>query len=240
MTPPDKFPDNFVVAIDGPAGSGKSTMAKLLAHAIDGVYVDTGAMYRVITALTLDSSTDPADEEAVLKIAKTVRIKFEHDGEKQKTFAGGINFTARIREPDVNEHVSTVAEHPAIRDLLVDQQREMGKKGRIVMEGRDIGTNVFPDAKFKFFMTADDNVRAKRRLKEMGGTSHTISKNSVLKNIQDRDKKDSERANSPLLKAKEAVEICTTDLTIDEVLQTMLKRLVSGRKSGSGGSSVEP
>ncbi|MBI5815543.1 MAG: (d)CMP kinase [Nitrospinae bacterium] len=217
------LPSRLVAAIDGPAGSGKSTLAKLLAEKIGGVYIDTGAMYRSVTAKALDSGVDPKDEYAVGRIAESIKITFHRDGAVQKTFVDGADFSERIRRPDVNASVSIVAAQKPVRDKMVALQREMGRHGRIVMEGRDIGTNVFPDADFKFFLVADDRVRAYRRLKEMETQGHRLNHGEVLANLRERDAIDSGRAEAPLAKAADAMEIDTSHLSIDEVLQKMLQ-----------------
>jgi len=223
----DKLPDSFVVAIDGPAGSGKSTMAKLLAKELGCVSIDTGAMYRSVTAKAIDAGVSPADERAVAEIAGSTDIEFRRDGDIQKTFVDGVDFTERIREPDVNEHVSTVAANPAVRERMVAIQRRMGSRGRVVMEGRDIGSNVFPDARFKFFLVADDSVRAGRRLKEMEEAGRKATGDQVLENIRARDAKDSAREYAPLTKPDDAVEIDTSDLSVDSVLRKMIEIIFS-------------
>ncbi|VAX14968.1 Cytidylate kinase [hydrothermal vent metagenome] len=223
-----KFPDNFIVAIDGPAGSGKSTLAKRVAEKIGGVMIDTGAMYRAVTAKALDLSLDPADEKAVGKIAESITIEFQRDGHAQRIIVDGADYTARIRDKDVNERVSEVATYPSVRQRMVALQREMGKTGRIVMEGRDIGSNVFPDARFKFFLVADEKVRAQRRMLEMNRAGIEASLAQVMENIKARDKTDSERKDAPLIKPPGAVEIDTGHLNIDEVLARMIQFLVSG------------
>ena len=220
---PNSPPSRFVAAIDGPAGSGKSTLAKLLAEKIGGVYIDTGAMYRAVTARALDAAIAPSNESAVGEIADSINIEFKREGALQKTFVDGVDFSARIRQPDVNASVSIVAAQSAVRKRMVALQREMGKHGRVVMEGRDIGTNVFPDADVKFFLVADDTVRAKRRLAEMDAKAANVNHDTVLANLRERDAIDSTRAEAPLRKAEGAVEIDTSDLTIDQVLQNMLK-----------------
>ncbi len=227
MIKPD-LPDNFIVAIDGPAGSGKSTLAKRLAEKIDGVMIDTGAMYRAVTAKALDLNIDPADEKAVGKIAESIAIQFNKEGQTRKIMVDGSDFTARIRDNDVNESVSKVAVYPAVRRRMVALQRKMGGKGRIVMEGRDIGSNVFPDARFKFFLVADEQVRARRRMLEMSQAGIEVSLKQVMENIKTRDKTDSERKDAPLVKPPGAVEIDTGHLNIDEVLARMIQFLVSG------------
>lgn len=230
MNPEDlaALPENFVVSIDGPAGSGKSTMARLLAGAIGGVTIDTGAMYRAVTAAALERGVAPGDAAAVANVAASLRIEFERSAEGQKTIVDGADYTARIREPDVNAAVSVVAANPDVRRILVDLQREMGKTGRVVMEGRDIGSNVFPDAFFKFFIVAGDEVRAERRKKEMKEAGHGVSREEVLLNIRERDRIDSSRAAAPLIKPPGAREVDTSNLNIDEVLHTMINFMVSG------------
>jgi len=223
-----KFPDNFIVAIDGPAGSGKSTLAKRLADKIGGVMIDTGAMYRAVTAKTLDLNLDPADEKAVGKVAESITMEFEKKGRTQKVMVDGVDFTERVRDNDVNENVSAVAVYPAVRQRMVALQRRMGEKGRIVMEGRDIGSNVFPDARFKFFLVADEQVRAKRRMLEMRKAGIDASLEQVTGNIRARDKTDSQRKDAPLVKPSGAIEIDTGHLNIDEVLARMIQFLVSG------------
>ncbi|MGK7346630.1 MAG: (d)CMP kinase [Candidatus Nitrospinota bacterium M3_3B_026] len=225
------LPKNFVVAIDGPAGSGKSTMARLLAARIGGVYIDTGAMYRAVTARALDTGADPADEEAAARIARSIRIEFLREENGQKTIVDGENLTERIRRPDVNDNVSIVSAHPGVRQSMAALQRRMGESGRVVMEGRDIGSNVFPGAMFKFFLVADDAVRAERRLKDFKKAGVKTTRGRVLKNIQTRDRIDSGRAAAPLVKPQDAVEINTTRLGVDEVLNIMIERMFSKTES---------
>lgn len=223
-----KLPENLIVAIDGPAGSGKSTLAKRVAEEIGGVMIDTGAMYRAVTAKTLDLNRDPADEKIVGQIAQSIKIEFRRYGQAQKIMVDGADYTARIRQSDVNDNVSAVAAYSAVRRRMVALQRKMGEKGRIVMEGRDIGSNVFPDARFKFFLVADEKVRAQRRRQEMNDAGMEASPEQVLENIRKRDKTDSERKEAPLVKPPGAIEIDTSNLNIDGVLARMIEFLVSG------------
>ncbi|MBI4665692.1 MAG: (d)CMP kinase [Nitrospinae bacterium] len=220
-----RLPSRLVIAIDGPAGSGKSTMAKLLAAKLDCVNIDTGAMYRSVTAKALDMGINVNDTEAVGRVASAISITFSREGGAQKTFADGADYTTRIRMPDVNAAVSIVAAQPAVREKMVALQRKMGKNGRVVMEGRDIGSHVFPDADFKFYLVADNSARAVRRVKDLEGQGITASHDEVKANIGERDRLDSQREASPLVKAPGAIEIDTTHLSIDEVLAKMLERM---------------
>ncbi len=220
------LPDRFIVAIDGPAGSGKSTLAKLLAQKIGAVTLDTGAMYRAVTAKALDMGIDVADEKAVGEIAGSINIEFVNDNHGQKIIVDGVDCTTRIRQTDVNDSVSTVAAHSQVRNRMVNLQRETGSNTRTVVEGRDIGTAVFPDAMYKFFLVADEAVRAERRLKQMEQAGTPTAREQVQKNISRRDRLDSSRADSPLAKAPGALEIDTSNMNIDEVLQTMLDFMV--------------
>ncbi|VAX16229.1 Cytidylate kinase [hydrothermal vent metagenome] len=220
------FPSRFVVAIDGPAGSGKSTLAKELAQYLKGIYIDTGAMYRSVTALVLDEGVSPSDEKSVGQVAESISIAFKRTTEKQHVFVNGADFTSRIREKDINENVSIVAAQKKVRDCMVGLQRRLGKGGRVVMEGRDIGTNVFPEARFKFYLVASDEIRAERRVKEMKESGIMASHEGVLQNIRERDRLDSTRDNAPLIKAEGAIEIDTSFMSIDEALQKMIHNIV--------------
>jgi cytidylate kinase len=228
-----KLPEAFVIAIDGPAGSGKSTLAKRLSMELGAVMIDTGAMYRSATAIAMDADIDVTDEWAVVNKTQGIEIVFVPDGDIQKVIVNGADYTKRIREPEVSSKVSIVAAHGAIRDIMTEKQRQMGANGRIVMEGRDIGSNVFPNAEYKFFLVADDMVRAKRRMAELGEGGREISIEEVLDNIRARDRLDSERTQSPLVKAEGAIEIDTSNLNIDEVLSRMINYLSSGGQGAS-------
>lgn len=229
------LPGRFVVAIDGPAGSGKSTMAKLLAQRLGFTNIDTGAMYRAVTALMLDSGLDPADEKAAETAASRMSLHFELAGAGQRTIVNGADFTVRIRRPDVDAAVSVVAAHSGVRRLLVDAQRRMGGAGRVVMEGRDIGSHVFPDADVKFYLAAHDQTRAERRGKDLAAQGSATSQEHTLAGIRDRDRLDSQRATSPLVKPEGAIEIDTSDLTIDEALGKMLETIFCKINRRSGG-----
>ncbi len=217
----------FVVAIDGPAGSGKSTLAKKVAAAVDGVVIDTGAMYRAVTVALLDQGMDTADPHAAQTIAEGLTLRFEPGTDGQRLIVNGDDWSERIRHPRVSAAVSTVAAHPAVRQRMADLQRVFGEEGRVVMEGRDIGSNVFPDARFKFFLKADDEERAKRRLAEMETAGLPGTFDDVLANLRHRDQLDSSRAAAPLICPPDAVVIDTTSLTIDDVLAKMLSFLFS-------------
>lgn len=213
---------NYVIAIDGLAGSGKSTMAKLLADRLKIGYIDSGALYRAVTAFAIDNNLDIEDEQLISKIASNLEIRLDGD----QIFVNGIDFKKRIRSLDVNQNVSKVATYKGVRETLSNFQRRLAKGRNLVIEGRDIGSDVFPDAKVKFFLIADSDQRAKRRMKDFESNSIAVKIENVVKNLKSRDEIDSLRKHSPLKPSKGSIEIETTNLTIDEVLNKMLKSLV--------------
>ncbi len=210
----------ITIAIDGPAGSGKSTSARRVAQALQYTYLDTGAMYRAITLAVLESGVDiPSAEIDALLETLTVRVVQQPDG--QHTFLGERDVSERIRHADVTNAVSAVSAIPSVRRRLVAIQQEMGCNGGIVMDGRDIGTVVFPDAELKIFLVASIEERARRRLMETGGSS-TVAVDVMARELEERDRKDSTRAVSPLTKAHDAVEIDTSNLSIDDQVERIL------------------
>lgn len=211
----------ILIAIDGPAASGKSTTARLVARKLGYVYIDTGAMYRAVTLKVLTSNVDPADEDAVVNLAKGVRIALE-DGADQKVFLDGTDVTEAIRSEEVTVNVSLVSSYAGVRDLMVSKQREIGSQKGCVMDGRDIGTVVFPDADLKLYVIADIMERAHRRQEELSDKGIELPIHRVVNELKERDIKDSTRDNSPLRKADDAIELDTTKLTIEEQVQVVL------------------
>ena len=212
------------VAIDGPASAGKSTVAKLVAKKFNYVYCDTGAMYRTVALAALNKGIDVADHEAVAALAKEITISFKPGEEEQRVFLDGQEVTRDIRLPKVAENVSAVAAIPAVRTEMTNQQRQIATAGGIVMDGRDIGTTVLPDAPVKIFMVATAHERARRRYVENKAKGiDTVSLEELQKAIELRDKKDSTRKVSPLTQAPDAVRLDTTNLTIDEVVDEISK-----------------
>ena len=207
-----------VIAIDGPAGSGKSTVARAVAARLGVAHLDTGAMYRSVALAVLRRGVDPEDADAVAEVATQVRIDIDGD----RVRLDGENVTAEIRGPEVSETVSAVSSHPQVREELVRRQRAWAdaRSGGVV-EGRDIGSVVFPDAALKVFLTASDATRAERRSKEGDGQDYE----SVAADIARRDELDSTRSASPLASAEGAVTIDTTDRTVDEVVEEVVSRL---------------
>ena len=227
-----------VIAIDGTAGSGKSTVAWAAADALGFTYVDTGAMYRALTLKAIRSQTEFGDGKALAALAaRTVIEVKEQDGASgELIFVDGEDATASIRMPDVTANVSEVSSHPAVRTGLVAHQRrivEAAKRGAVV-EGRDVGTVVFPDAILKIYLDASVEVRARRRQKDMMDAGIEISVRELIKMIGERDEMDSSRTTSPLKKATDAVVIDTTDLTATESIDVVLKLAKERIKCSSG------
>jgi len=206
---------NIIIALDGPAGSGKTTTAKLVADKLGYLYIDTGAMYRSVTYAWLKENKELNDKD-LCYLVKDLRIELKQSDQGQKTILNGEDITEAIRLPEVTQNVSAVSAIGCVREALVKQQREIGKNGGVVMDGRDIGTVVFPNAELKIFFKASIEERAKRRAKEMIERGLKVSIEQIKKEISDRDNYDSTRDISPLRISEGAVEIDNSNLTIDE------------------------
>ena len=212
----------MIVAIDGPAASGKSTTAKMVAKKLEMTYLDTGAMYRAVTLALLRSNTDLDDYDSVCHVIDELELDIYDKGSKTIVKLDGEDISQAIRSLPVTENVSAVSAMKYVRQTMVEIQRNIGKKTNCVVEGRDIGTVVFPDAEFKIFMVADVNMRAKRRFKDLYEMGENRSFQDVLADLKSRDEKDSTRAYSPLQKADEAIEIDTSMLSIDQQVEKII------------------
>ena len=209
------------IALDGPAGSGKSTVAKALAKDYNILYLDTGAMYRACGLKALRMGVDPKDRAGVENILHLIDVKVEYRDGKQHTILDGEDVSLAIRENRVSMAASDISAHPCIRVKMVEMQRQIAKSMSCVLDGRDIGSKVLPDAKFKFFVTADSKVRATRRYKELVAAGKTVDFDTLHQEIIMRDKQDSERAHSPLVCAEDAVLVDTSDMSIEQVVATI-------------------
>ena len=207
-----------VIAIDGPAGAGKSTVAKKVAEELGFLYIDTGAMYRAVTRRVLDCGIGVDNQDGIAGLVGRLCIRFMQDGEMLRVMADGTNVTEKIRTPEVTASVAKVAQVPAVRKAMVRLQREMAMEGSVVLDGRDIGTVVLPDACCKIFLTASVEERAKRRWKEMQDKGYEQSVEALQNEIELRDKEDRERILSPLMQASDAILVDTTGMTIDGVV----------------------
>ncbi|PEY30336.1 cytidylate kinase [Bacillus cereus] len=215
------------IAIDGPAAAGKSTVAKIVAKELSYVYIDTGAMYRTLTYAALKQNVDIENEESLMQVLKNVDIEFQQGENTQLVFLNGQDVSEAIRTPDVTNRVSIVAKHRLVREEMVRRQQALAEKGGVVMDGRDIGTHVLPNAEVKIFMLASVQERAERRHLENTKKGFTSSLEQLKKEIAHRDKLDSEREVSPLKKADDALELDTTSLSIEEVVKKIMD-IVSG------------
>ena len=223
----------MIVAIDGPAASGKSTSAKLLAKELDFLYLDTGAMYRCVSWAIIKDEIDLSNDRQLLNFLKIFKIDLKNTGNRSSFYVNNKDVTDLIRKSNISQRVSEVSAIPDIRDFMVDIQRNYAKSENCVMEGRDIGTVVFPRAEVKFFIIASDEVRAKRRKLELESLGEKKSLSELIDEIRRRDDFDSNRGHSPLKKAFDAIEIDTTDLSIDEQVKLMLgivKQKIIGNK----------
>lgn len=213
----------MIIAVDGPAGAGKSTVAKILSRKLGYLYIDTGAMYRALTLKALENNIPIDAEEQVLKLALGVKIDLINNADGSlSVILDNKDVSLDIRQPRITQFVSDLAKIKKVRQVLVAMQRELGKKGNCVLDGRDIGTVVFPDAQKKFFIDASASQRVNRRFKELKGLGQNISENDVTKDLTNRDKIDTTRQSSPLRKAEDAIYIDTTNLSIEQVVNKML------------------
>jgi CMP/dCMP kinase len=228
----------IVIAIDGFSGCGKSSTAKAVAKTLGYTYIDSGAMYRAATLHFLNQSINLSDPEAVNESLKSLAITFEKPEEKdqQETFLNGENVEHEIRSMRVSDYVSQVSKLKAVRQELVAQQQRLGKNKGVVMDGRDIGTVVFPDAELKVFMTADLQIRSERRQKELFSQGATIPLEKIVQNLADRDQIDSSREESPLKKASDAIEVDTSYMDFDDQVGQIVELAQS--KIGSLNSEI--
>jgi len=210
-----------VVAIDGPAGAGKSTIARRVAERLGCIHIDSGAMYRAVALWALRSGVDLSDMHRLEQLARAARIEFEAGTSGVRL--NGEDVSEAIRSPEVSSAASKASVYPGVRRALVEQQRRIGAEHSVVMEGRDIGTVVFPDAEVKIFLDADPEARASRRLRELRQQGEDSNPGRVAQEIRERDQRDRTRAEAPLVQAPDAVYIDTTPLTIEEVEQVILK-----------------
>ena len=215
----------YSIAIDGPAAAGKSTIAKIVAQKLNLVYIDTGAMYRAFTWYVLTKNVDVNDEDAVNKLIPEVKITFDKDG---KVFCNDVDVTKEIRGANVTKNVSVISSYEKVREALVNQQREMAATQNVIMDGRDIGTTVLPQAQLKIYQVASAKTRAKRRYKENIEKGMDCELDDIEKDINRRDEFDSTRKVSPLKQAEDAILLDTNDLTIDEVVDEVI-RLIKER-----------
>lgn len=213
----------LVVAIDGPAGAGKSTVAQIAAKKLGFTYIDTGAMYRAVAWKTLQQKKEVTNE-LIVEVVKDIKVRLQYADGATKVFVDDYEVTGEIRTPEINAIVSQVAALGPVREKMVAQQREMAENDSVLMDGRDIATNVLPNADVKIFLTASIEERARRRFKEMQEKGFSVEFEKLKADIAARDKADSEREISPLVQAEDAELLDTSDMSIDEVVQAILDR----------------
>jgi cytidylate kinase len=215
---------NLVIAIDGPAASGKSTTARLAAERLGYLFIDTGAMYRAVTLRALEEKIDLGDERLIGKLAQETQLAFEHSRDEFKVKVSGRDVTRAIRSQAVTRAVSRVSAIKQVRDIMVIQQRRIAAGGGVVIEGRDIGTVVLPDADLKIFLVADVKERAIRRARELKGGGIEVQVDTLKTELEERDLRDASRVNSPLRKAPDAIELDTSKLTVDQQVEYVVQK----------------
>lgn len=216
------------IAIDGPAGAGKSTVAKALAAKLGFVYIDTGAMYRALTWKAIEESLNLDDEDSLYQLAKNTEIHFEYHSHGQRIICDNEDISDYIRAPRINAEVSRVASQPLLRQVMVAQQRKLAENKSVVMDGRDIGEFVLPDAEYKFFLTARIETRVMRRAEELKASGYDIDREAIAKEIMERDQRDSSREMGALKVLKDSIVIDTSELKVDEVINVIKSYLKEG------------
>lgn len=214
---------NQNIAIDGPAGAGKSTIAKLLAKKLNYLYVDTGAMYRAMAVYFLRQNLKADMEQEIKEACQQVEVEITYKEEEQQVILNKENVTCFLREEETGKMASAISIYPAVREKLVDLQRTLAKKTDVIMDGRDIGTCVLPNADVKVYLTASVETRAKRRYDELTAKGEQCDFDEIAKDIQERDERDMNRETAPLKKAEDAVLVDSSDMTIDEVVRTIVE-----------------
>lgn len=223
----------MIIAIDGPSGAGKSTLGRMLARSLNLLYIDTGAMYRAVALAVINSGVSTSDPAAVAAVASRARLALEGDPDSLQVLLDGRDVSEEIRNEDVSHASSVISTIPEVRRILVERQREMGAHGNgVVLEGRDIGTIVFPNADIKFFLTAGPEARAERRYEEDRLRDRVSTYEETLADINRRDRRDSTRADSPLTIAPDAIVIDSTELAIEEVFERMMDEIRERELSG--------
>lgn len=212
----------YNIAIDGPAGAGKSTIARAIARKLRLIYVDTGAMYRAMALFMLREGVDPADADAVGRKCREADITIAYEGSEQMVYLNGENVSSCLRIEEVGNMASAVSVQPAVREKLVELQQALAAKADCVMDGRDIGTCVLPNAQVKIYLTADSGVRAKRRYDELTAKGVPCDLQKIKEDIEDRDYRDMHREHSPLRRAEDAVLVDSSDMTVEEVIERIL------------------
>ena len=213
------------IALDGPSGSGKSTIAKALSAKLNILYLDTGAMYRAVALKALKSNVDTFDETGVQGFINDIDIEIRYENGKQLTFLDGENVSEKIREPQVSMAASNISSLKCVRVKMVDMQRKIASTISCVLDGRDIGSFVLPNADYKFFITASVDVRTKRRYDELTAKGFKVDYDALKKEIEQRDYNDSHREFSPLVKADDAIVIDTSDMSIEQVIDAVMSRI---------------
>jgi cytidylate kinase len=215
----------LIIAIDGPSGAGKSTLAKKLAEQLGFIYLDTGAMYRALALKILRQGVDLADDQKLAELVNTTAVDLQCDRAELKVLLDEKNVASEIRTPAVSQMASKASALKIVRDRMLDLQRRLGQRGSVVAEGRDIGTVVFPDAQVKIFLSASAAERARRRCAELRAAGQPVDLDVTLREIEERDKRDSERALAPLQKAQDALVIDSSNSTADEVAARVLAEI---------------